>query len=97
MKVIKKGSLLLFMSIGFFTSCSDISKKVEDKLIELDTKTLQLDSLVNREMDKVMELDTLINFENIKVEKLDSLIEKNSSKIDSIAREKIQLLKEIAN
>lgn len=97
MKKIKKGSLLIVLSIGFFTSCSDISKKVEDRLIELDTKTEQLDSIVNREIDRVMELDTLINYENIKVEKLDSLIEKNASKIDSIAKEKIRLLKEIAN
>lgn len=90
-------SLLSIMAIGFFASCSDMGKKVEDKLIDLDTKAEQLDSLVNREVDRVMELDTLISSENARVKKLDSMIERNSSKIDSIAREKIQLLKEIVN
>lgn len=95
MKRIKKGSLMFIAVIGLFTSCSEITKKAEDKLSELDAKTEHLDSLVNLEIDKVMELDTLISSENFKVEKLDSLIQRNSSKIDSIANEKIQLLKEI--
>ena len=97
MKRIKKGSLTFIVAIGLFSSCSDITKKMENKLIELDTKTERLDSLINSKIDRVIELDTLISSENFKVKKLDSLIEKNSSKIDSATREKIQLLKEIIN
>lgn len=97
MKRIKKRSLTFIVVIGLFTSCSEITKKVEDKLSELDAKTEHLDSIVNREIDRVIELDTLISSENFKVKKLDSLIKKNSSKIDSVTREKIQLLKEIIN
>ncbi len=89
--------LLSIMAMGFFASCSDLGKKVEDRLIDLDTKAEQLDSLINREVDRVMQLDTLIGPENARVKKLDSIIERNSSKIDSIARKKIQLLKEIVN
>ena len=98
MKVVKRPSLLfIIITIAFLSSCSDISKKVEDKLYELESKTVQLDSIVNKEIDRVMELDTLIDFEKIKLKKLDSLIEKNASKIDSITTDKMQLLNEIVN
>ncbi|MEO7282151.1 hypothetical protein [Gelidibacter sp.] len=97
MKRILTPSLLLMMTIGFFTSCNEITKRVEDKITELDAKAVYLDSLVNKEIGKVLELDTLISSENFKVKKLDSLIQRNSSKIDSVARKKIQLLDAILN
>lgn len=98
MKSIKKpGLLFIIIALGFFSSCNDMSKRVEDKINELENKAVELDSMVNKEMDKVMELDTLIDLEKFKVKKLDSLIEKNASKIDSIASDKMQELNEMVN
>lgn len=97
MKNLSKRSALIVLSIGLFISCGDISKKAEEKINELSTKTDQLDSLVNKELKKVNSLDSLITKEGAKVKKLDSLINKSTSKIDSIANSKIKLLKNINN
>lgn len=79
-----------------FTACSnDLTNEVKNKLDELKNKTESLDSLINKEVDKVLTLDSLINFESGKVKKLDSLIDKTSSKFDSIANEKFKLIEKI--
>jgi len=89
-------SLLFIATIGLFASCNgEVSKKLEDKLLELDSKAERLDSIVNEEMNRVKKLDTLINFDNEKIKKLDSIITESASKIDSMAGGKIELLKEI--
>lgn len=89
-------SLLFIATIVLFSSCNeDLSKKLEDKLLELDSKTESLDSIVNKEMNRIKKLDTLINFESDKIKKLDSVITESASKIDSMADGKIELLKEI--
>ncbi len=93
MKNIIKNSLLIILVTTLFTSCGDLSKKLEGKINLLEQKTNRLDSLVNKEFDKVMALDTLINFENKKVKRLDSIIKKSASKIDSIARTKLNNLR----
>ena len=85
--------ILPFMMMVLFISCSDMSKKVEDRLNDLNNKAESLDTLLNKEIDKVMALDSLINLEGNKVKVLDSLINKSSSRIDSIAKEKIRSLK----
>ncbi len=86
-------SLFIVLVIVSFTSCGDISQKIEGKLSLLEQKANQLDSLVNKEFDKVMALDTLINFENKKLKKLDSMINKSVLKIDSITSQKLNNIK----
>lgn len=93
MKNLLKKNVLIIFSILLFSSCGDISKNVEDKINELNTKAEKLDSIVNRELNKVNSLDSIINIEGDKVKRLDSLINKSSSKIDSITNEKINLFK----
>lgn len=82
-KLLKKSIVLAFFSITFF-SCSDVSKKVDEKIEQILKKTESLDSLLNKEVDKVLTLDSLIDKEHQKVIKLDSLIQKSSSKLDSV-------------
>ena len=86
--------ILPLVIMVLFISCSDMSKKVEDRLNDLTNKAESLDSLVNKEIDKVMALDSIINLEGNKVNELDSLINKSSSRIDSIAKEKIKSLRQ---
>jgi hypothetical protein len=50
---------------------------MENKLNELQNKTESLDSMINKEVDKVKKLDTLIH--------------KSSAHIDSIAKKSIKL------
>ena len=76
-----------------FISCSEMGRKVEEKLDDLNKKTESLDSLVNKEIDKVLILDSIIIRESEKVKKLDSLIEKSASRLDSIVTDKINQLK----
>jgi len=85
--------LPVIMMMVIFISCSEMTKKVEDKLNDLTNKANSLDTLINKEIDKVLVLDSIINLESDKVKMLDSLINKSSSKIDSIAKEKIKSFK----
>jgi predicted nucleotide-binding protein (sugar kinase/HSP70/actin superfamily) len=97
MKNLSKSVSVLILAVWFLTACGDISEKVEKKLNELEAKTESLDSLINNEVDKVLKLDSLVNLENDKVKKLDSLINKTSSKLDSIAKDKVDLFEKIIN
>jgi len=85
--------LPVIMMMVLFISCSEITKKVEDKLNDLTNKANSLDTIINKEINKVIALDSIINLESDKVKVLDSLINKSSSKLDSIAREKIKSFK----
>ncbi len=99
MKIIKKPFrvILLILTIALFPSCGDVTKKAEEKINELNSKTERLDSLVNKEVNKVMVLDSIITLESTKIKKIDSLVNKSHSKIDSIANGKIKSLKESLN
>lgn len=77
---------LIVASFLLFTSCADVSAKVENQLNQLNEKAIQLDSVINTEMEKVSRLDSVINLEDLKIKKLDSLVEKTTSKLDSIWR-----------
>ena len=90
-KVLKISIFLAFFSITFF-SCSDVSRKVDKKIEQLQKKTESLDSLLNQEVDKVLILDSLLDKEHQKVIKLDSLIKKSSSKLDSVVNKIIKPL-----
>jgi CO dehydrogenase/acetyl-CoA synthase gamma subunit (corrinoid Fe-S protein) len=85
--------ILPLMMMLLFISCTEMGRKVEEKLDDLNKKTESLDSLVNREIDKVLILDSIIIRESEKVKKLDSLIEKSASRLDSIVNEKVNQLK----
>ncbi len=80
--------ILFLVFIVATTSCGDLEQKVEDKLNQLNYKAVKLDSIVNKELDKVHSLDSLIEKEGSKVKRLDSLIDKSTSKLDSIANAK---------
>ncbi len=84
--------IVLFLLVA---SCSQVSKKVEDKLNELNAKAEQLDSLVNKEVEKVLTLDTLVNFETNKIKKLDSLINNSTQKLDSLTKGRLESIKNI--
>lgn len=80
-----------------FISCNNLSNEVENKLNDLNRKTDSLDSIINKEVDKVLTLDSLINKESEKVKKLDTLINKSSSQLDSILKKGSKLLERFTN
>lgn len=96
----KKSLIFYFLpviTVFALTACGDLSREVEEKLNELNTKTESLDSLVNQEFEKVLTLDSLINSESEKVKKLDSLIDKSASRIDSISNRGSKILEKFNN
>lgn len=93
----KLNIITIVFTLIAFTSCQQMSNKVDEKLNKLSNKADQLDSIINKEVDKVMSLDSLINLEGDKVKKLDSLINKSSIRIDSIAKTKLKSLKSLIN
>ena len=84
MKNLIKFTLPLILTVLLFTSCSEASRRVNEKLDEITNKAEQLDSIVNSEVNKVLKLDSLINQEDVRLKKLDSLVNKTSSKVDTI-------------
>lgn len=86
---------LPILALFLLASCGDLRKEAEDRLNDLQNKAESLDSLVNKEIDKVLTLDSLVNREGEKVKKLDSLLNNVSSKMDSISTEKMKLLEKI--
>lgn len=87
MKKFLRTTMIAGLSILVFTSCENVTNKVETRLNELTDKADQLDSVINTEIDKVTRLDSFINMEDLKIKKLDSLVDKTSSKLDSIWKE----------
>ncbi len=81
--ILKISYLLVFFSITFF-SCSEVNKKVDEKIERIYNKTKTIDSVLKQEIDKILTLDSLIDKEQQKILKLDSLLQKSSSKLDSI-------------
>jgi hypothetical protein len=73
----------LFIALSL-TACGNLGKDIENKLMELKSKTETLDSTINKEIDKVSTLDSLINQESEKVKKLDTLINNTSSRLAPI-------------
>ena len=101
----------LLLLLVFSTSCENLDKKLQEKvnLINAKAESLDslmnkelnkvnsLDSLVNRELDKVDSLDSMINQKLEKVNSLDSLINDTSSKVDSMVKGKVDRINRIIN
>ena len=86
MKNLIKFTLPLALTMLMITSCSEASRRVNEKLDEITNKAIQLDSLVNLELEKVKQLDSLIIQEDARLKKLDSLVNTTSSKVDTIIK-----------
>jgi len=97
MTYIHKNIFFTILAMFLFSSCGNISNEVENKLNELKSMTESLDSLINKEVDKVITLDSLIDKESEKVKKLDTLIHKSSSQLDSIFKKGSKLIEKITN
>lgn len=58
-----KSQLNIFLPLiimALFISCNDMTNKVNDSLDKLNSKAQNLDSLLNKEVNKVMLLDSII-------------------------------------
>lgn len=97
MKILSTKNILVIIVITLFFSCGDVTKKVEDKMNLLNTKTLMLDSIINNKLESVGNLDSLIDSQSGKIQKLDSVFTDSTTKIDSIAKDKIDKLKKLMN
>lgn len=104
-------SLSLLLFVVFATSCDNLEGKLQEKVDLINAKAQSLDSLMNKELDKMGSLDSMLNREldkvdsldviiNQKLEKvnsLDSLINDTSSKMDSMIRGKVDRINRIIN
>lgn len=101
---------LLFLLV-FISSCENLERKFQEKVNLINEKAESLDSLMNKELNKMGSLDSLINQELEKVDSLDSLINQNlekvnsldslindtSSKVDSMVQGKVDRINRIIN
>lgn len=65
-------------------SCTEVNKRVDEKVRLLDKRAGQLDSMLTNELKKVQQLDTIIHDEIQRARQLDSIIQKSRGKIDSV-------------
>ncbi len=108
MKVFYLPSLFL-CSLVLCTSCENLEGKLQEKVNLINEKSQSLDSLMNKELDKVGSLDSMINRkldkvnlldsmiirELEKVNSLDSLVNSSSSKVDSMVQGKMDRINRI--
>lgn len=78
-------TLLIAGVIFALFSCAEIKEKVDEKRQQLNDKAEKLDSMINVEMsNKKGQLDSLIDRKMEKANTLDSVIEGNPSRLDSL-------------
>lgn len=82
--LLSKKILVVALAAGFFASCGDVSRKVNEKIEELTQKSESLDSLVNNEINEILPIDSLMKTEQEKFTQIDSLVQKPIKKLDSI-------------
>ena len=71
-------------SLVLLTGCEEVNSKMEKELDNLNQRAEELDSAVNKGLDKVEDLDSTINAKTRKIKNLDSIVRKTTSRIDSI-------------
>lgn len=69
-------------------SCTELNKRVDEKVRLFDKRAGQLDSMLTNELKKVRQLDTIIHDEIEKARQLDSIIQRSRGKIDSVLNKK---------
>ena len=76
--------ILILLTTIFFTGCEEMNSRVEDQLNNINEHAEELDSAVNRGLDKVESLDSTIDAKSKKIRDLDSMVRKTGTRIDSI-------------
>lgn len=88
--------ILILIATGLFTGCQEMNSRVENQLDNINKRAEELDSAVNRGLDKVEDLDSTISAKTEKIRDLDSIVRKTGSRIDSIvtkSTEKVNLIR----
>ena len=88
--------VLLFVS-GLFTGCQEMNSRVEDQLDNINKRAEELDSAVNRGLDKVEDLDSTISAKTEKIRDLDSIVRKTGTRIDSVVTKSTEKVNFIRN
>ena len=76
--------ILILLATTFFTGCEEMNSRVEDQLNNINEHAEELDSAVNRGLDKVERLDSTITAKSEKIRDLDSMVRKTGNRIDSL-------------
>ena len=91
-KTLKMKSTLVKMylvtTVISMSSCSEVNRRVDEKVQLLEKRAGELDSLLTNEFKKVQRLDTIINDEIAKSRRLDSVIQRSRIAVDSLLNKK---------
>lgn len=79
-----KNGLLIFSFSALLISCEEMNSKMEEQLNNINENAVQLDSAVNRGLDKVESLDSTITSKTDRIKDLDSVVRNTGTRIDSI-------------
>lgn len=76
--------LTLLTASTILTGCQEMNSNVEKQLDNLNKRAEELDSAVNKGLDKVDNLDSTINAKTKRIKNLDSIVRRTTTRIDSI-------------
>lgn len=83
-----KSFLLILFASALLTGCQEMNSKMEEQLDNLSERAEELDSAVNKGLNKVDELDSIVNARTKRIKNLDSIVRKTTTRIDSLVNEK---------
>lgn len=79
--------LIVLLFATSLTGCQEMNSKMEEQLDSLEKRAEELDSAVNKGLDKVENLDSTITAKSKRIRNLDSIVRKTTTRIDSIVTE----------
>lgn len=82
--------VLLLVASLFFTGCKEMDSRVNEQLDNINKRAEELDSAVNRGLDKVENLDSTITAKSKRIKNLDSIVRKTGNRIDSLVNDRTE-------
>lgn len=84
-------TLVLLLSVSLlFTGCQEMTSKMDEQLDNINKRAEDLDSAVNRGLDKVENLDSTITAKSKRIKDLDSIVRKTTTRIDSLVNDRAE-------
>ncbi len=77
----------MLISLGFavsFSGCQEVNSRVQEQLDSIEQHAEDIDSAVNKGLDKVEDLDSTITAKSRQLKSLDSIVRKTGTRLDSI-------------
>jgi peptidoglycan hydrolase CwlO-like protein len=97
MKQLIRYSIFSVLTLAFLSSCEESRERATKKFNELSQQADDINSEIDKGLEKVESLDSVVRSETQQIKEYDSIIKNSSSKIDSIAKQKTKAWEELTS